>query len=142
MKSRASASSARHSPGPAAGNAAHSRKLRPLGAKGSASPVATSLLDPVGGKLDDKVPSGSFDAGEEGAVRTQAGVPHHGALGDAGFGEELLCELPEQGLAGVEVGAVHGCLSGVPSTVMCTPGCSPAAATWPAMAATSGSGWR
>jgi integrase len=36
VKFRASASSVRHSPGSASGNAAHSRKVRPLGAKGSA----------------------------------------------------------------------------------------------------------
>src|SRR5215813_6162817 len=133
MKSRASASSARHSPGPAAGNAAHSRKLRPPGAKGSASPVATSLLTRWAGSLTIRCPVVRSTHAKKAPFARRQGYPHHGALGDAGFGEELLCELPEQGLAGVDVGAVHGCLSGVPSTVMCTPGCSPAAATWPAM---------
>jgi hypothetical protein len=113
-----------------------------VGCEGQRLTGGDQLPDPLAGELDDEVPGCSFDAGEEGAVRTQAGVPHHGALGDVGFGQELLCEPPEQCLAGIDVGAVHGYLSGVPSTTMRTPGCSPAAATWPAMAAASGSGWR
>ena len=67
-KDRASASSALHSLGSATENAAHSRKVRPLGAKGKAWPAAINSLTRRAGELDNEVPGYSLDAGEERAV--------------------------------------------------------------------------
>ncbi len=54
--------------GPLAEGAAVGREREGLAGGGQ-------LADPVGGKLDDEVPGGPFDAGEEGAVRAGRGTP-------------------------------------------------------------------
>jgi len=50
-------------------------KAAAVGREGQCLTGGDQLADPVGGKLDDKVPSGSFDAREESAFARRQGYP-------------------------------------------------------------------